>query len=204
MRLRLTASMFAAVSTALSGCAHHRVGRPPTPAEIAEINDTADPDLRPVMALLYDCDGAPCPPPSASRDGGRSIPGTRPVNIERIVAVEDGRVKVVDPDGNTQAVDLAAVRGVAVLNRNRSAARRGVFGGLITFGLAGLLVLSYDTLQGAPDQSLAGEEAARSPKPIAAQMAVLVGIGIVGAVVGILSGRRDPGEDTFDFGMVGR
>jgi hypothetical protein len=195
--------VFALASCAVlfaGGCAHHRVGRPPTAAEIEEINHAAG-DERPAMFLSYAAGQNPEAEGIDPAAPVRPIPNAPPFEIERVVGVDAQRLTVIDAAGQTRSIDLSKLWGVETRSRSRSAAVGGVIGGAAGLAVSGLIVLSLAALSGGPDQPVTSTAPPSNTGPA---VAFIVGSTAIGALLGALCGHHDPGIESFDFGDARR
>ena len=95
----------------VAGCGHHPVGRPPTPAEIAEINDLAAGD--PAGMRLY------------ATEPLRPIPDAPP-NMRRILSADEHQLTVVTDSGDVWLMETANHRSPLGDARHLRARRRAV------------------------------------------------------------------------------
>jgi hypothetical protein len=185
----------AAVVALTIGCAHvHRVGRPPSPAELDEINGSASGEPGTFTVRYFDpaksCDGASC-----SAEGSRPVFDVPPLEIERITSVEAGQMTVVAQKGEVWHLDLSNVAGVTT--QHRATLAGGLAGGGFGLAVGGLLALfASGPLPDAPYPQSA-------PSSSATLVAIAVVSTAVGALVGALVGHAVFGRDSFEIGDTG-
>ena len=177
------------------GCAHvHRVGRPPSPAELDEINGSASGEPGTFTVHYFDptrpCDGGTC-----TAEGPRPVFDAPPFEIERIVSASAGQLTVVTQTGDLWHLELSKVAGVTT--RHRATLSGGIVGGgfgLVFGGLSALLA------SGAPPDT-------PYPQSASSSSATLVGIAaaftVVGALVGALVGHAMFARESFEIGDTG-
>ena len=192
MAARLVA-LITAVALSI-GCVHvHRVGRPPTPAELDEINGSASGEPG-TFTVHYFEPGQPC-------DGTCTVEGPRPAfdippsEIARIVSVDAGQMTLVAQTGEVWHLQLSKVAGVTT--RHRATLAGGIVGGGFGLVFGGLLaLLASGPLPDAP-----------YPQSAPPSSATLVGIAatstVVGALVGALVGHAMFARDSFEIGDTG-
>jgi hypothetical protein len=193
----MAARLFALV-TALAlgiGCAHvHRLGRPPSPAELDEINGSASGEPGTFTVHYFDptrpCDGGIC-----TIEGSRPVFDAPPFEIERITSVEAGQMTVVAQTREVWHLDLSKVAGVTT--RHRATLAGGIVGGGFGLLFGGLTAL------------LAGGSLPDAPYPQSAPPSSATRVGIaavstaVGALLGALVGHAMLARDSFELGDTG-
>jgi hypothetical protein len=193
----MAARLFALVTAvALNiGCAHvHRVGRPPSPAELDEINGSASGEPGTFTVHYFEptksCDGGSC-----TIEGARPVFDVPPFEIERITSVEAGQMTVVAQTGEVWHLDLSKVAGVTT--QHRATLAGGFAGGGFGLAVGGLMALFASGPL--PDASY--------PQSAPSSSATLVGIVVVstaiGALVGALVGHAMFARDSFEIGDTG-
>jgi hypothetical protein len=192
-------SLFLVLGLALtlgSGCAHHRVGRPPTAQEIAEMNEEGG-DGAAAMTLYYVDPNHPCGGGACAVDGPRPVSNTPPFEIERIVGVDEQRMTVVSRSGDVWHLDLSQVAGVTT--RGHATWQGSVIGGALGFALGGLfaLVASGGILVDPPVTSN-GQSSSETTA-----VAILVGFTALGAIIGAIAGYHAHTSDTYELGETG-
>lgn len=194
MKRRFLCSWLGFAVVLAAGCAHHWVGRPPTLAEIGEINRAAkNDDGSSVMALV------PVVPVATAIDAfqpARPIVDTSTPEIRQVVSANATKLIVVDNKGATQTVNLSLFDGVRTTNRSRAIHRSGAAGALAGLGISGLLALSLLELQGAPDQPY---QATPPSAPVASAVAIAFAGTLLGTALGLVIGYQNP-DETFQFG----
>ena len=171
-----------------------RVGRPPSPDEIEEINGSASGEPGTFTIHYFDptrpCDGGTC-----TVEGPRPVFDVPPFEIERIVSVEAGQLTVVTQTGDVWHLELSKVAGVTT--RHRATLAGGIVGGgfgLVFGGLSALLA------SGAPPDTSYPQSAPSSSATLVGIVAVSTA---VGALVGALVGHAMFARDSFEIGDTG-
>lgn len=178
-----------------TGCSHHWVQRPPTVADISEINRIAETGDSPHLIALIPASG---PAPAENGDAtqpARPIVDAFPTEIQRIVAADPARLTVIDKQGTTRSVDLALLDGMTTRNRTRAVCADGALGALAGLGTSGLVAMSLLALNAAPDQSYPPS----SPTSKGTALGIVIVGTLLGAILGVIIGDRNP-EETFQFG----
>jgi hypothetical protein len=193
----MAARLFALVTTVALGigCAHvHRVGRPPSPAELDEINGSASGEPGTFTVHYLDptrpCDGGSC-----TVEGPRPVFDVPPFEIERIVSVQAGQMTVVAQTGAVWHLELSRVAGVST--RHRATLAGGLAGGGFGLAMGGLMaVLASGPLPDAPYP--------QSAPPSSATLVGIVAVSTaVGALLGALVGHAMLARDSFELGDTG-
>jgi hypothetical protein len=182
--------------TLMAGCAHHRVGRPPTAREIAEMNEESG-DGAAAMTLYYVDQSHPCGGGACVVDGARPVSNTPPFEIERIVGVDEQRMTVVSRSGDVWHLDLSQVAGVTT--HGHATWQGSVVGGSLGLAVGGLfaLVASGGILVDPPITSYGHSSSDTTA------VAILVGFTVVGAIIGAVAGYHARTNDTYEFGDTG-
>ncbi len=180
-----------------AGCAHHRVGRPPTAREIAEMNEEGG-DGAAAMTLYYVDPSHPCGGAACAVDGPRPVSNTPPFEIERIVGADERLMTVVSRSGDVWHLDLSQVAGVTT--RGHATWQGSVVGGAVGLALGGLFALfaSGGILVDSPDTSYGQSSSSETTA-----VAILVGSTAVGAIIGAVAGYHAHTSDTYEFGETG-
>ena len=179
----------------LAGCAHvRRVGRPPSPAEVEEINSSTTGEPRTFMLHYFDpnrpCDGGTC-----TVEGPRPVFDVPPSEIQRIASVEAGQLTVVTRTGEVWHLDLSKVAGVRT--RHRATLQGGIVGGGVGLVLGGFVALFASGPL--PDASYP-----QSAPPGAATLVGIVATStVIGVIVGALIGHAVFARDSFEIGDTG-
>ncbi len=192
----MAARLVLVTAVALSiGCAHvRRVGRPPSPEEIEEINGSASGEPGTFTIHYFDptrpCDGGTC-----TVEGPRPVFDVPPSEIERIVSAEAGQLTVVAQTGELWHLELSKVGGVTT--HHRATLSGGIVGGGFGLVLGGLTALfASGPLPDAPYP--------QSAPPSSATLVGIVAVStVVGAVVGALVGHAVFARDSFEIGDTG-
>ena len=192
MDARLVA-LFTAATLSL-GCAHvRRVGRPPSPADLDDINGSASGELG-TFTLRYFDPGKPCEG-TCTVEGPRPALDIPPSEIGRIVSVDAGQMTVVAQTGEVWHLDLSRVAGVTT--RHPATLAGGLVGGgfgLVFWGLTALF--ASGPLPDAPYP--------QSAPPSSATLAGIVVVSTaIGALVGALVGHAVFARDSFEIGDTG-
>jgi hypothetical protein len=168
-----------------AGCAHvHRVGRPPTADEIAEINRSAANGTGTLTVHAVE-----------PLEGLRPVPDAPPSEFQRIASVDGGQLTVVARTGEVQQLALTRVAGVTT--RHRATFAGGLAGALLGFVVVSVPSVLY--FYGSDSSLLSGGQSGTSAKfyEIAAASTA------VGAVVGALVGHHVTARDSFEIGDTG-
>ena len=192
------ACRWVSVVTALAlstGCAHVcRVGRPPSPAEVEEINSSASAEPG-TFSIHYFDPTRPCAGGTCNAEEQRPVFDVPPSEIERIVSVEAGQLTVVAQTGDVWHLDLSKVAGVTT--RHRATLSGGIVGGgfgLLLGGLTALFASGGSPLPAYPPSA---------PPSSATLVGIVVVPTVIGAVVGALVGHAVFARDSFEIGDTG-
>ncbi len=179
-----------------AGCAHRRLPRLPTAADVAELNDLAAGD--PAGIRIYYRDATPCGPgpwPCPVESLG-SVRGASPVQVRRILSADERRLTVVAASGEVWVLDMSKVAGAST--QPAKPVRGALVGGVFGLVLGGLVALSIGVLsEPGPDAPVDAGPA--HPLPAAAMIGSIVGFTVAGAVVGALVDHRFPTVERFYF-----
>jgi hypothetical protein len=181
--MRLQPLICAAIAIAVSGClTTERVGRPPSPADIARINDAASHGSLSVLSTPYAAPELPASPRCAG--GGCDQPSWargRPAPVA--IATADARpLTHVLADGGRADVPMQAVAAVDV-SGTRRAELAGVGAGVGAATMFGLAGMAY--LVGHMEPSAGGCDATCA----SAFAIATVGGAAVGALIGAIGGN---------------
>jgi hypothetical protein len=182
-----------AALTFAAGCAHPRVvGRPPTTAEIDAIERAADG----TMALRYVDPEHPCAGALCVVEDIRPVSDIPPVDIRRIVGVNERQIRVVAKTGDTWNLDVSTLAGVTT--QSRAAGKGAAAGGITGLAVGGAIVFLAYFFSGLPADA---PENQRS-KPLSAPIAIGTCLisAAVGAGIGAIVGDHTISSQAFDFG----
>jgi len=185
----LARSVYVGLVLLVAGCGHHPVGRPPTPADIAEINDFAAGD--PAGMRLYAGER------ERATDPVRPIPDAPP-RIRRILSADEHQLTVATDAGDVWLIEMEKVAGVAI--RSRRPGRAALAGGAAGLGVGAVLALGELVFSGPGPDAQVTATPGPHPLPVALAVGTLIGFTVAGAVAGILIDRHSPASDTFGFG----
>jgi hypothetical protein len=183
-----------AVAALVVGCAHvHRLRRPPSQAELDDINGSASGEVGTFTLRYFDL-GQPC-------NGTCTVEGPRPAfdippsEIARIVSVDAAQMTVVAQTGEIWHLQLSKVAGVTT--RHRATLAGGIVGGgfgLVFGGLTASLAGG-----GVPDAAYP-----QSAPPSSTTLVGIVAVSTaVGALIGALVGHSMFARDSFEIGDTG-
>ncbi|MFL5306129.1 MAG: hypothetical protein ACJ8F1_13000 [Polyangia bacterium] len=161
----------------IAGCAHHQVGRPPSAAEIAAINDTPETGAAAITVYYL-------------ADSPRS-------EVRRIVAADDRQLTVLAASGENWHLDMSKVAGVT--RPARVSVRGTVTGGVVGLLLGGLAVVAVDFVS-TPEADSPNAGSPGHPLSAEAALGTMLVFTIAGAIVGAIVDHRSPTIETFDFG----
>jgi hypothetical protein len=199
MATRLGMLVLCVALTLGSGCAHHRVGRPPTAREIAEINEESSAGGT-AMTVYYVDQEHPCGAGACAVDGPRPDSNTPPFEIERIVGVDEQRMTVVAKSGDVWQLDLTQLAGVTT--HGHATWQGSVVGGSLGLVLGGLVALYASDpaagILGDPPVMSSGQSSSGTTA-----VEILVGFTVVGAIIGAIAGYNAHTNDTYEFGNTG-
>lgn len=180
-----------------NGCAHqHRVGHPPSAAEIAEINRAGGGQaiaVQYVVNPLAICVGGAC-----SVSGAIAVPAGPPAEIERIVSADSHQLTVVGTSGERWTLPADGV--LAMTTRGHATGQGALVGGLLGAGVGSIFAyIAYAGSIGADSTVDTNGHGSAS-----AALAVLVGTSAVGAIIGAIVGENTLTLETYELGHTGR
>jgi hypothetical protein len=195
---RSPALVFVALAlTFITGCAHqHRVGYPPSEAEIGEINRAGGGQ---VIAVQYVDPLAVCVGGACSVSGATVVPAGPPAEIERIVSADSHQLTVVSTSGERWTLPADGV--LAVTTRGHATGQGALIGGLLALPVGGLVALFAAT---GPILDPSVDSYDRHPASTSTAVGILVGVTAVGAIIGAIVGYNTLTFETYELGHTGR
>jgi hypothetical protein len=179
-----------------NGCAHqHRVGHPPSAAEIAEINRAGGGQA---IAVQYVDPLAVCVGGACSVSGAIAVPAGPPAEIEWIVSADSHQLTVVGTSGERWTLPADGV--LAMTTRGHATGQGALVGGLLGAGVGSIFAyIAYAGSIGADSTVDTNGHGSAS-----AALAVLVGTSAVGAIIGAIVGENTLTLETYELGHTGR